>query len=383
LTKNPTLTLSYFHSGVVQPSASGLTVNVNGQPVGSAPIDSTTLGQREAVIELPLADLRTGARNRLTFEANLNVQAPGCTLPELDSAWIRISETSQLQLPHTEAEVEGMVASLDDPLTPFAARQDLSDVWLSLPENPTLEELRGMVQVATWLGNFGDGPGFAPHVSRGPVDEMADLEPYHVIAFGRPTSNPLIAMVNDALPQPFESDEDNLRQQVGNVVYHLPNQYSLGLLQALPAPWNPEQKVMLVVTGTTPEGVQWAMDTLTDEETYYQLSGDLAFIRGERIESFDSAKFIRGPLVAAVEEVAGEGEEVALQAAPATPTATAQAVGLAPAEPETGASVPDNYLPQSPPSSTTVRWLILGLIGMGLVIVAVGSALSQRKAKIR
>jgi hypothetical protein len=240
-----------------------------------------------------------------------------------------------------------------------------------------------MVQVAAWLGNFGDGPGFAPRVSRGPVDEMAALEPYHVIAFGRPTSNPLIALVNEALPQPFMPDEDNLRQQVGNVVYHLPDQYSLGLLQALPAPWNPEQKVMLAVTGTTPEGVQWAMDTLTGEETYYQLSGDLAFIRGERIESFDSAKFVRGPLVAAIEKVADEGEEVALKAAAATPTATAVAVALVPDKPASQKPVPDNYLPQSPPSSTTVRWLTLGLIGMGLVIVAVGSALSQRKAKTR
>lgn len=386
LTDKPTLTLSYVHSGELQALGSSVTVNLNGKPAGSVALDPTQLGERQAVIELPAADIRPGVNNRLSFEANLNIQLPQCALPELESTWVRLNETSQLRLPHTEKEAENVVASLNNPLTPFAARQDLSDVWFSLSENPKADELMGLVRVAAWLGNLSDGPGFAPRVSQGAIGDTAKLEDYHVIAFGRPTTNPIIAHLNDALPQPFIANEDNLSQQVGNVVYRLPDQFSLGLLQALPAPWNRGKKVMLVATGTTPEGVAWAIETLTNEDTYYQLEGDLAFIRGNRIESFNSAKFIRGPLPAAIEAITA-GEEVALQVTPTeiTPTTTLSAVlAVNPPDKETQATLPENYIPANPLSSSImVRGLVFGLIGAGVVVAIIGSTLNQRRARSR
>jgi hypothetical protein len=386
LTDNPTLTLSYVHSSVLQPTASGLGIELNKKLVGSVPIDGAVLGERQVSIRLPKDALHPGTHNRLSFVATMSVEAPECTLPDTELAWIRISETSTLRLPHEEVEDVISLASLREPLVPFASKQDLSDVWFSLPETPTDEELAGLVRVAAWLGNLSDGQGFVPRVSRGAVNDTAQLEGYHVIAFGRPTRNPMIAAVNEQLPQPFVPGEDTLRQEVGNVVYRLPGNFSIGLLQSMPAPWN-SGRVMLVATGTTQEGIAWALDTLTDESLYYELDGDLAFIRADRLESFDTGKYLRGALAAGLEAVSAAGEEVTLEVVPTTmPTPTpAGPEGLASLVPmpqaERAASPSEAYLPEntSPPAGVTP--LILGLIGLGVAIAVVGVLVSWRKGK--
>ncbi|MBI1880989.1 MAG: hypothetical protein HYR94_22645, partial [Chloroflexi bacterium] len=221
------------------------------------------------------------------------------------------------------------------------------------------------------------------------IRDTVQLDPYHVIAFGLPTRNPLIAMLNEQLPQPFVPGEDNLRQEVGSVVYRLPQGFSLGLLQALPAPWNP-QKSILVVTGTSLEGMQWALNTLTNDLLYYELRGDLAFIRTNYLETFESAKFVRGPLLAAVEAIAtAEATPIALEKVEPTPTASpASASVSSAATPQPGqdtapAAIPPQYLPPDHSPSIIISRLIMGLIGAGVVIVAVGGVASWRKAKIR
>jgi hypothetical protein len=228
----------------------------------------------------------------------------------------------------------------------------------------------------------------------GTVDSIDQLESYHVIALGRPTENPIIEAMNEFLPQPFEPGQDTLQQEVGNVVYRLPNQFSLGVLQALPNPWNAE-KVVLVATGTTPESVQWALSTLTDRQTYYELGGDLTFIRDDRLETFESAQYIRGSLVAAVEAItAVEPAEATAEPAVGVPSETEPAgaeeeepfvVEAVPTPvvpvPSAAGALPEVYLPPDSSPPPIVNQLIMGLIGTGLILAAFGSVVSWRKSR--
>ncbi|MFN8455460.1 MAG: cellulose biosynthesis cyclic di-GMP-binding regulatory protein BcsB [Anaerolineae bacterium] len=419
-TDKPSLTLAYIYSALLQGSDSGLTLTLNNKPVAGISIGQASPGAQQQTIELPAADLRPGVYNRLKFDISTSIRASECDLPQLNQLWLRILETSQLRLPHTVAQSQPK-ASLKDAFAPFAASQDLSDVWFALSGNPTPTELQGLVTAAAWLGGLSSGAGFAPRVSTGLISDTAVLTSYHVMAFGRPTQNPLIALMNDYLPQPFVPGEDSLRQQIGNVDYRLPANFSLGLLQALPSPWNPH-KTALVVTGSTPEGVAWAINTLTGPETYYGLKDDLAYIRGERIETLDSTKFIRPPLENALETMNQNGDNVALEpvasipqpavAASPVPAASAPPVSplptptrpvalttvtptalLIPTIPlttvftPTGAitagTIPPEYLPQGATPPSTVNYLILSLVGTGLLIAAVGAFFSWRKSKTR
>ncbi len=382
---DPTLTLSYVHAATLQPASSGLTVNLNGNPVGSAPIDNKVIGERNVVIELANSDFEPGTYNNLTFDAIINMEFSECALPELDLVWVRINEASQLHLPHIEVGETNIPASLTDPFSLFISRQDLDDILFSLPENPTQAELKGMVQTAAWLGSLSGGPGFAPQVSRSTINDTAQLAPYHVIAFGRPTENSLIAQINEQLPQPFVPGENNLRQEVGNVVYRLSEQFSIGILQALPSPWN-SGKAILVATGTTPEGVENAIKALTDDEAYYELEGDLAFINNAQIETFESEKLIRSPAADVAETMSPEGADVTLeeviptQSSPTTSTSIAITSTIPVTDPPSSI-VPKDYSPPEDPAPPNI--LVFGLIGAGIVIVIGGGILALYKAKTR
>jgi hypothetical protein len=355
---------------------------LNNKPVGSAPIDDKVLGERQVTMKLPASDFKRGTYNQLSFEAVINIELPDCVLPELDLAWVRLNEQSQLYLPHTLVDSPENYATLEDALSPFISRQDLTDVWFSLPEQPTPAELAGLLKVAAWLGNFSRGPGFAPHVSRGAISDMAQVETYNIIAFGQPTTNPLIAMLNEQLPQPFVPGENTLRQQVGNVTYRLPERFSLGLLQTLLAPWNPKQ-VILIATGTTTEGVTEAIASLTNDDIYYELEGNVAFISQDRVESFESTDFIRGPLVDGVEKVIETAEitsEVALEVVPAPLTTTValySTTSITPAP--AGEAIADRYFPATEDKPPFIEWLTIGLIGSGIFVAAVGGVVSWWK----
>ncbi|MCB0171723.1 MAG: hypothetical protein KDJ97_14330, partial [Anaerolineae bacterium] len=143
------------------------------------------------------------------------------------------------------------------------------------------------------------------------------------------------------------------------------------------APWSPDQKAVMIGTGTSPKSEQWAINTLTDETDYYNLDGNVAFITTDSIETFDSRELIRAPLLAAKaisEDVAQV--EVAAEDSPAEPAAVSES------EPTPAAPVAASpkYLPEAT-SPIWVTQLTFGLIGAGLVIATVGGFVSWRKKK--
>ena len=75
-----------------------------------------------------------------------------------------------------------------------------------------------------------------------------------------------------SLPQSFIIDTDTIQSQVGNVVFHLPNDLDLGYLQLIPSNWSPNYG-LLALTGTSDLGVTWAAQGLIDPEKNEQLEG--------------------------------------------------------------------------------------------------------------
>ncbi len=371
---DPSFTLSYAYSTNLTPVESGLTVKLNGNPVGSAPIDVQENGVHETVIKLNKDDFIPGTFNQLTFDAILNIETPECTLPELDLGWLRIDEKSALYLPHKETDAVRVNASLNDVFNRFFSRQDLSDLLIAMPQKPLPAELLGMLKTTAYLGGFTTGPSFSPLVSRQVMSDTQNT-PYHVIAFGRLTANKFIAQINNRLPQPFVENEDALRQQVGDVVYRLPNNFSIGLLEIIPAPWNPG-KAVLVATGTTTEGVTSAIDTLFNDQIYYELDGDIAYINGKRVETYESTQFVRQPLETAVEKLSPTPVE--LEKITPTPAPPIAGVTPVPTDVITRTTPLKDY---TPPPSQAPTILSAVLIALGVLVALVGAVLSWRKSR--
>lgn len=375
---DPHLKLSYIHAASINSVGSNITVSLNGKPVGNVPIETDeVLGERTALISLSKNDLKTGAFNRLTFDVTLDVELPDCHLPDPDTIWLRIDDGSELYLPHTKKTETSVTPSLQDAFSRLITRQDMSNIMFAMPRLPTQTELQGLVDAAMWLGYFSGGPSFAPVVSReDSVESLAQADiPYHVIALGRPTANYFISQINQQLPQPFVPGEDNLQQTVGNVIYRLPAQFKIGLLQALNAPWDPASSI-LVATGTSDDSVAQALAALTDPDIYYQLNHNLAFISGDNIEYVDSTLFVREALVSGVEAVSPGQGEIAMEEI----TSTVSIVTPAPDSP--AVPIHGEVRTYAPPEKTgPSSLLVLGLINIGILIVIVGAYVTWRKAR--
>jgi len=357
-----TLRLSYLHSAAVDPTNSVLTVTLNGERMASLLLSDANISPKEVIIQLPQEFFRTG-RNRLTFEATMYPRDV-CTLRDaLPNIWTSIFGSSTLELPLVERGSGLSQGDLGNPLDPFASSPSLATVWLSLPASPTREELQGMVQVASVLGAQASGGALSPRVSLGEIPDMqAQLAPYNVMAFGLPSANPVIAAVNENLPQPFVPGENALQQEIGNITYRLPDNYSVGLVELIPSPWNPT-RVVAVVTGTTQQGVGWAIRNLTEQNLFTNLS-----IIGETdFEALEASDILRGA-TGAVEAVTGQQAE--LEAVQATPSAAVPQLS----------QEEINVQYASPPGSTqSIALISLGLVGLGVVFVGANLLLRRRK----
>jgi len=109
------------------------------------------------------------------------------------------------------------------------------------------------------------------------VDPQATLPTAtHRILVGLPTQNAAVAGMNDRLPQPFQPGTDQ-PVPVDSLPQVVPAAGATGLVQAV---LSDDGMPVLVVTGTTEQGVAWAAGVLADPDLRSSLKGDLAIVDG-------------------------------------------------------------------------------------------------------
>lgn len=366
------ITFSYLASTALDTGRSSLRLELNGQIIGQAPLSEAQIGETEITIPLPVADLRYGDSNRLTFVADLAI-AEECPPPDTPQAWLRIRNDGIISLPYEER----MLDSEPTAIPPFAPNLTMSDLLFALPESPSQTELNTLVQLAQIWGKNSLGNSFVPVVQRMPTAdvETAAFAPYQVVAIGRPSNNALIVAVNSDLPQPFLPDSDNLGETVGNLQYRLPEAFSLGIIQYLPAPWEATQP-LVVVSGTTEEGVRWATDALMGETLNGGLSDSVVFVQDTAIESFTLSTI--EPFFELVASPDVRPDQI--ESATITPTATISVeINAGTPTPTAVFTLSDNYTPPDTTSST-LNTVVLVAIGSGLLLLIVGALYTWRKS---
>jgi hypothetical protein len=364
------LVLNYIHSSALLPSTAGITIELNGAPVGSAPIIEGQSVDTQVQIALPIQDLLAGL-NRLSIDVTMELDEE-CVPPDTSVSWVRIRETSEIRLPHTDSGVAIGAREYSDPLATFSTSPDMSDLLLSLPASPSADEVAGVMRMVVRIADNTRGLGYMPTVVLGDLPDL-DLAQYNVLAVGRPTTSSVIAGLNDYLTQPFMPGEDALSPDFGPIVYRLPAGYSLGLVEVLASPWN-TSRVVVVVTGTTAEGEQWAIDGMNGEPLYL-MSGDLTFIRGQVVESLDTTSLVESSVAGAIETVVEQSPDpVDVDITAPTPTPV-PALEYGP-----DYQLPEQYQAERTPASPLLTGLAIGLTGGGLAVAIVGYILSRRKA---
>ncbi len=264
-----------------------LQVDLNGIPIRGISLDEENAEESWVKIPLPQTPSEAGV-NRLGIKMIHDTE--WCVDARDEQAWVVIYNNSFFHLPR---ETAAPYLSLANFPRPYSSQEGLQNLVFLLSEQPAMVEIEGIVRLAAGLGYAAGGNDFMPRVAVG-GDPTAQMWPgQHLILVGRPTTNRYIAALNDVLPQPFYPQTDRIWQQIDSVIYRLPADVSVGMVQTLLAPWDAEQ-ALLVATGTTEEGVGWALDTLIEPRLISQLAGNLAMIRAKSVDSIDTRKYSPG-----------------------------------------------------------------------------------------
>ncbi|MBN1562391.1 MAG: cellulose biosynthesis cyclic di-GMP-binding regulatory protein BcsB [Anaerolineae bacterium] len=282
------LSLHFSHSSAFNALDSTLEVSLNGVSIGSVRLDDTNLTDHWAQFPLPPVVTQAGA-NRLRLSVNSDTEEL-CHYYMNDRYWLTVFSDSLLHFNYRAKDTTLDLSQYPYPLNNQATLQNI--VFVVSPA-PTVTEIAGIITLAAQLGSATDGPGFAPQVilgsaasvaSEAEMDAWAD---YDQIVIGLPTENAYLAVLNDDLPQRFQPGTNQVIQELDFSIYQLSPDMSLGYVQLLPAPADPTHTI-LVITGTTHEGIGWVVDALLDADLQAQLAGNLVLIREREVRSIDT-----------------------------------------------------------------------------------------------
>jgi hypothetical protein len=290
VTEEPRFTLYFSHASIADPTTSSLDVYFNYVPIESVLLDESNAS--EGILEVsPPSWLLSPGRNKLRLSIEMNLEDEDkCLFLDSQHLWTAIYSHSYLHLPFIPQDVE---PALDHFPYPFNKMPNLSSVLLILPDPHQQLDHDLMLQVAAGLGAADRGDYLALNVTTADLVTQEDLQDKDLILIGRPSAHSLIAELNDRLPQPFKPGSDLPRPQLESVVLAQDPELNIGLIEELAAPWDAERTI-LVLTGTTDEGVALATTTLLYQRN--ELAGNVALIEESiGIQTYDTRSLLSTP----------------------------------------------------------------------------------------
>lgn len=227
-------------------------------------------------------------RNEILVSVEMNLDNEDkCLFLGAKHLWATIHRNSHFHLPCTPQDVE---PTLDLFPYPFDMWPSLGGLLLVLPEAPRQFDYGLMLKVAAGLGAVDCGDCLALQVTMADLLNQENRQGKDLILMGRPTIHEWIVELNDRLPQPFEPNSDILRPWLESVVSAQDSSRSIGLIEEIAAPWDLDRTI-LVLTGTTDEGVDLATTTLFSRGD--ALSGNVVLVEESTgIRSFDAVPML-------------------------------------------------------------------------------------------
>ena len=277
--------LTFNHSGLLDFARSGLTVFMNGNLIGSLLLSEQTASTNTQRIKIPASSL-TPNTNEMKFQVDL-APLSQCSFIDTSNLWFSILPESVINLPLSPATAT------------TAAPRDMSSYPYPFTGEPTLSNLNFVLskgdpaswntaaQVALQLGRQATGAIFSPGVSfDGEIpDDVRNNK--NMIVVGLPTKMQILNDLNNSLPAPFDKGTNVAVLKGQQVAYRFPADASLGFLQLVQSPWNPDN-VILAVSGTTDDGVRQAGNALITPVLRSRLKGNFALVNGQTLSVADT-----------------------------------------------------------------------------------------------
>ncbi len=352
LAKDASFDLVYYHSGVVDANASSLSVYLNDQIISSVVFKDSSETVTTRHITFPPGVLKYG-ENRLSISAELQPEL-FCDTTGFSDPWVTIVDQSRFHLPADTTDTIAPSPSVDLKFFQniLLSYGDLGDIVLVLPKvAPQSWDIAG--KIAYYLG-YTASPlisnlkvAFSDNVSQ---EIRANNT---LVVIGKPDDLPFLKEINDDLPAPFDFSDDTASERQLQVVYRIPPGVSVGYLELMPSPFNPE-KAILVIAGNTDNGLPMARNALIGPNLSDQLAGVFAVTNGTQIATGRGST-----LSSIVGAVVPEAEQVI----------------TTPLPPEGSGSVSTFVHPVWLPSV----FILSGFIALLLIVVAFARSFAQRR----
>lgn len=276
-TEGAYMDLIFSNSELIDYARSGIAVYLNNTLVGSARLsDETSTGGIQR-ISFPASTFRLG-ENLITIDAGL-IPLDNCTRPGFDNLWVTVFSDTKLHLPLAEAVVKApsRLRNLSDYPAPFTDDPTLRTTLFVVPEkNPQAWKSAGVL--AYDLGSRASGVLLNLDVAFDNMPEEMRLT-HNLIVVGQPAKLPVLSDLANSLPASFEAGSNAALLDNQHVIYRISADKSLGYLELLTSPWN-DQRAVMAVLGTTPDGVASAGNALVVSAIRNTLKGNFAVIDG-------------------------------------------------------------------------------------------------------
>lgn len=280
--KDGFVNLVYYHSGLLDYGVSSISVEINGQVIVSVPFAKETEQITTLEIKIPTGALRFG-ENTLSVLARMQPNM-SCDFSGFSDPWLFVSNQTSLHMPASDAlpvATSGRVDLKNFPVM-FMSQSDLGDVAFVLAENDTTG-WKAAADMAYILGaNAKPSISHLKAVYGSSVSEDVRANS-SLIVVGKASAMPLMSEINDALPAPFNLETNVAEEQGMQIVYRIPAGVNVGYLELAPSPFNPE-KLVLIVSGNSDEGVGMAGASLLTDTLKSLLTGVFAITNGVQVD---------------------------------------------------------------------------------------------------
>lgn len=273
------------HSKLLNFDRSSVTVILNSNVIGSLQFSDQSEQVETTRIKVLSGILRRG-NNKLEIVSDL-VPNNDCAAPNSSNTTLTIGQSSLVHLP-SSGQLGDTAKNLYLNNFPFmfVTDKNLADLAFVIPSNDSTS-WDYAAQIAYFIGSKGNAPVADFKVVFG--DDVPDdvRENRNLIVVGRASTLPIISDLNEALPAPFESGKDEAIQPAMLVNYRLLPNISVGYIQLLSSPWNPERAI-LTVMGNTEQGIPMAGRILVQDDLINQLNGNFSILYGDQILTTDT-----------------------------------------------------------------------------------------------
>ncbi len=263
------LLLEITHAPDLDLNTSSIAVVLNGYTI-AAVLPATQNTRADPIqISLPVKRLRPGI-NFLRLAFDLHLQYGSCEKAP-DTIWATVFNSSSFKF--TTRGRTGIPTLKDFP----AAFDEYPGASFVIPNQPDPQLLNNVSRLIFSMGAtsyYGNEP---PSLMTASAYTASKVKEQNYVMVGLPSANVAIQDINEFLPQPFSPNTNQLQQGYGVYLPNPDTRASLGLIQIMPAPWHKSGTIM-ILTGTSSQGLDWAWNATLDPTLRSQFSGNLMIV---------------------------------------------------------------------------------------------------------